>query len=380
MPGTPLDDLDRLTALHDTGLLDSPREADYDRLTHLACRLLSSPIALISLVDDHRQFFKSAQGLPEAIDNDRQTPLSHSFCQHVVTTGQDLVVEHAQRHEIVCHNPAIQALDIGAYLGTPILGPNGALLGSLCVIDHQPRTWTIAEQENLRALSEVLSNQITLRVTSRRLAASLAEKDTLLHEVHHRVKNNLQLVMSLFKLQANHPENSDPSTLFAESQRRLHSIALMHEMLYAHPSLTHLQLDRYLEQLTQHAIRSFSTRQRPVHLQLDAEPLTVTPDLAIPLGLIVNELLTNACKHGGQAEQELLITLRLRRSEPHAFELDFSDNGPGIRSSGTTPTEGLGERLIVLLSRQIRAKLCTPAPDGPARYTLLIPVSTPTQP
>ncbi|MCB0188137.1 MAG: GAF domain-containing protein, partial [Caldilineaceae bacterium] len=99
--------IERRQALLATGLLDSPPEAEFDRLTRLACRLLHVPVSLISLVDDQRQFFKSAQGLAEPWASRRETPLSHSFCKHVVLTDEPLVVSDARIDARLCENLAI---------------------------------------------------------------------------------------------------------------------------------------------------------------------------------------------------------------------------------------------------------------------------------
>ena len=101
----------RLAVLWRTGLLDTLPEEVFDRLTRLVQRLLGAPVALVSLVDADRQFFKSAVGLPEPWATRRETPLSHSFCQHVVATGAPLRVEDARQHGLVRDNPAVSELN-----------------------------------------------------------------------------------------------------------------------------------------------------------------------------------------------------------------------------------------------------------------------------
>src|SRR3954452_7869443 len=130
-----LDDPDRLAALRRTGLLDSLPEPSFDRLARLATRLLGVPVALVSLVEADRQFFKSCAGLPEPWASRRQTPLSHSFCRHVVDTREPLVIADARRHPAVCENPAIAELGVVALLGVPLITPEGQALGSFCAID-----------------------------------------------------------------------------------------------------------------------------------------------------------------------------------------------------------------------------------------------------
>ncbi len=106
-------------------LLDTLPEEAFDRLTRLSARLLAVPIALVSLVDDHRQFFKSACGLPEPWATLRETPLSHSFCQHVVASKAPLVVDDARLHAQLRHNPAVIDLNVIGYLGVPAARQSG---------------------------------------------------------------------------------------------------------------------------------------------------------------------------------------------------------------------------------------------------------------
>ena len=133
---------ERLRALRATGLLDTPAEKPFDRLTQLVCRVLRVPVSLISLVDAERQFFKSQQGLSQPWADERQTPLSHSFCQHVVLRQEPLVIEDARSDPLVCENLAIPDLGVGAYLGVPLTDPEGHVLGSLCAIDTKPKAWS----------------------------------------------------------------------------------------------------------------------------------------------------------------------------------------------------------------------------------------------
>ncbi|MCX7203314.1 MAG: GAF domain-containing protein [Burkholderiales bacterium] len=141
-PPRPLDDVSRLSALARSGLMDSQAELSFDRVSRLASRVLNAPVALLSLVDERRQFFKSSIGLTGQAASDRQTPLSHSFCQHVVTSGAPLVVDDALQHPLVRTNQAINDLNVKAYIGVPVTDPDGFVLGSFCVIDGHARSWS----------------------------------------------------------------------------------------------------------------------------------------------------------------------------------------------------------------------------------------------
>lgn len=115
----------RLAALHTLTLLDTPAEEAFDRLTRLAARTIQVPVALVSLVDAEREFFKSGVGLAEPWCTARQMPLSHSFCQHVVASNMPLIIEDARRDPLVQDNAAIVDLGVVAYAGMPLVTPEG---------------------------------------------------------------------------------------------------------------------------------------------------------------------------------------------------------------------------------------------------------------
>jgi signal transduction histidine kinase len=167
-----LTDEGRLEALKRTRLLDTPPEEAFDRLTRLVCRLLGAPVALVSLVEADRQFFKSVVGLPQPWSVLRETSLLHSFCQHVVATAAPLLVQDASRHPLVADNLAVPDLGVLAYLGMPLATADGHVLGSLCAIDTAPRSWTPGDAAALRDLADVTMGEVTLR----RLALELEDR------------------------------------------------------------------------------------------------------------------------------------------------------------------------------------------------------------
>ncbi len=149
----------------DLGLVDGPESPEFDALTRLAMRLIDVPVALVSIVEEDRdrQFFTSQQGLPEPWAAQRQTPLSHSFCQHVKASGAPLVVPSSRDHPLVCENLAIRDLNVQAYLGMPVFDADGRPLGALCVIDGKPRHWSDEDKELLAGVADCVSSEIKLR-------------------------------------------------------------------------------------------------------------------------------------------------------------------------------------------------------------------------
>jgi EAL domain-containing protein (putative c-di-GMP-specific phosphodiesterase class I) len=156
-------DRDRLAAIHSSDLLDTPPEEAFDRITRWASALLRAPIAMFTIVDRDRQFFKSVTGLSDSLSARRDTPLSHSLCQHVVTTDGPLVISDALQHPLVRDNGAVTGLGVAAYLGVPVHGAAGRPIGALCVVDTMPRAWTPADAGQLSELACAIETELQLR-------------------------------------------------------------------------------------------------------------------------------------------------------------------------------------------------------------------------
>ncbi len=202
------------------------------------------------------------------------------------------------------------------------------------------------------------------------LRAALREKDVLLREVHHRVKNNLQVISSLMDLQSNYITNEKILRMFQESQNRIRSMALIHEKLYQSSGLMRIDFKAYLQNLTTHLFRSFGVSAYIINLTLDVEDVFLDLDTAVPCALIINELVSNALKYAfpdswrqaQDKEAKLCITLR---EEADRLILVVKDNGVGLPAElDIKQTNSLGLRLVLMLARQLKATLDIERRDG----------------
>jgi PAS domain S-box-containing protein len=192
------------------------------------------------------------------------------------------------------------------------------------------------------------------RGAEERLRASLAEKETLLKEVHHRVKNNLQVISSLLKLHAGRVADPDARAAFEEAQGRVRSIALLHEKLYRSESLGSVSIGDYAEDLASALLRARGADGRPVRISVSGGDVHLPVDRAMPCGLILNELVTNSLKHGfpaAIAEPEVAIRARRVGCE---IEITVTDNGVGLPEDfDPRGTRTLGIQLVRTLTRQL---------------------------
>lgn len=191
-PKEELEAPERLQDLRDSGLLDTPPEKAFDALTRLAASLCGAPTALVSLVDKDRQFFKSQVGLAEPWAGERQTRLSHSFCQWVVAGKESLVVDDATQHPVLKSNLAVRDLGVVAYAGMPIHGRSGQAIGSFCAIDSKRRAWSDEELATLQDLARIAHAYVVLGEARRtregvRNAGAAANLQTSAHVAGHAI-------------------------------------------------------------------------------------------------------------------------------------------------------------------------------------------------
>jgi signal transduction histidine kinase len=191
----------RLARLRSLGLLDAPRDAAFDRLARLASKILNVPISKISLVDADRQFFAGEYGMTGKFAEARQTPLTHSYSQHVVATREPLIVSDARQHPLTYDSPAINDIHAIAYAGVPIRISSGDVLGSFCVIDTQPRDWTPDQIALLHDMAESVITEIELREQLRERDALLSQlreleqlKTDMIRIAVHDLKNPLNVI------------------------------------------------------------------------------------------------------------------------------------------------------------------------------------------
>ena len=185
------------------------------------------------------------------------------------------------------------------------------------------------------------------------LKSSLKDKDMLLREIHHRVKNNLQIISSLLNLQSRYIEDEDALDVFTESQNRVRSMAIIHEKLYKSESMSKIDFGEYISDLTKSLFYNYRVDPSRIILKKKIEKIFFDVDTAIPCGLIINELLTNCLKHAFPDDRRGLIDIKLRNNGD-SYVLNISDDGVGFPGDvNFRDTESLGMQLVNNLVKQI---------------------------
>lgn len=343
---------DRLAALRRYDILDTDTEAVFGDFVKIAAEICNAPMALVSFVDEARQWFAAELGLGA-----KETPIDQSVCAHAIRQREVFVVPDLAADPRFTANPLVTgAPNLRFYAGAILTTPEGLPLGSMCVLDTEPRPagLTARQMETLEALARQVMAQLQLRLALRRLneasaaqAVLLAEKDLLMQEVHHRVKNSLSTVQALLLLQARTSSDAEAAWQLQESAGRIRTFGAMHEHLYRVDASSQVNIAAYLDSLIKDQQSASACVLQGRHIHVTA-PNVAWPSTDAPnLGLIVLELVTNALKYGAGD-----VSVTLTQTGRQAV-LTVSDQGCGLPTDfDPIAGRGLGMRLITGLLRR----------------------------
>lgn len=339
---------DRLAAVRRYDVLDSPPDGAFDRITALAARRFGVPISIISIVDEDRIWFKSHYGLPvEQIDREP------GLCASAILGDTPYLIEDARNDPRSLANPLV-AGDFGLrfYAAVPLRTSDGHNLGTLCVIDREPRPIDNEQIEDLKDLATIVMDQLELGLSARR---AVGKANLMAKEIDHRVMNSLQFVSGLLAMQSRSPDVGEAAAHLAQAANRVTAVAQVHRHFYA-DSANEVSCVAYLRRLCNDLA---AILDREVVVEGDEE---LVPATSIqPIGLIANEMVTNAAKHGAGKIDVVF------RASADTNRLIVCDEGSGA-IDGFDPyaaTAGLGMRVITTLAKQLQGTLeAGPRADG----------------
>ena len=291
------------------------------------------------------------------LQGERYPAYFHAMKENEIISADDAVQDARTREFSVDY---LRQLGITSMLDAPIQ-VRGTLDGVLCS-EHvgAPRVWTHDEQTfaiSIANLISLLLAQTEQKQAEEKIIQALREKDVLLKEIHHRVKNNLQVISSLLALQSDSLDDPVAQSLLTESQNRVRAMSMIHEKLYQSPTLSRVQFGEYITTLAGFLFRSYTQTSGRVELKLDAEEIHLNIDTAVPCGLILNELISNSLKYAFRDGRRGELRVGLR-SAGDGYRLTVADNGVGLPEDfDVRQANSLGLQLVDALSRQIKADL-----------------------
>ena len=194
-----------------------------------------------------------------------------------------------------------------------------------------------------------------LRVSLSLINDKNKEKDTLLKEIHHRVKNNLQMIHSMLNMQSRQVDNEYTRQVLSQGKSRIKAISLVHQLLYQSDNFDDINIQEYIQSLKTNVSNIYQNHEQYIEIYVNANEVHLNIDKAIPLGLILNELLTNSFKYAFIGKNSGEIHITITENEAH-YDFEYRDNGIGINEEDINLSESLGMRLITRLSHQIGAR------------------------
>jgi two-component sensor histidine kinase len=230
------------------------------------------------------------------------------------------------------------------------------------IIDEKGEVTAVVEHG--RDVSERIQMMQTIKESENQLKASLKEKEILLKEIHHRVKNNMAIVSSLLQLQAQYVDDEELIRIFSESRNRIAAMALVHEKLYQSKDFIEIDLNEYIQILVDNLFSSYNINKESVGLVTDIDNIHLDIDRLIPCGLILNELITNSLKHAFKDGEEGEIRIAFKAAD-NKVGFSVMDNGRGLPENvDFSNPQTLGLKLISSLTRQLRGEISHNGGEG----------------
>ncbi|MGB8952164.1 MAG: CHASE4 domain-containing protein [Candidatus Aminicenantales bacterium] len=300
---------------------------------------------------------------PYYIDEYDETPtpkkLGKGLTEYVLRHGEPLLAS-PEKFEALEKKGEVESIGTPSidWLGVP-LKTEDRTIGVMVIQSYHEGIRFGEEDKNILMF---VSSQVAMAIERKRaeeqLKTSLQEKEVLLREIHHRVKNNMQVISSLFNLQVSQVKDEKAVGIFKECQGRIRTMALVHEKLYQSKDLSHINFSDYIESLTIHLFHFWHVKPDQIKLNLDLSEIFLDIHTAVPCGLIINELVSNALEHAFPRGESGELTIKLHPFQDHRYELIVRDTGVGLpKEVDPFKSETLGIQLVMLLVKQLDGSL-----------------------
>ena len=334
----------RMDAVKRYEILDTPEDGAFDRVTALAARLFNVPIAIISIVDHDRIWFKSHHGLEGVQQIDREPGL----CASAILGDDPHILTDASKDVRSLVNPLV-AGDFGLrfYAGVPLKTSDGYNLGTLCVIDKEPRSVSQKQIDDLKDLASLVMDQLEFRLSARRALAkadkALTQANLLAREIDHRVMNSLQFVSAMLRLQGRKTTGAEAAAQIETAAGRVSAVARVHRHFHLEDDTAFVPALTYLRRLCEDLASILG-----VTIEVSGENGMLPTTSIQPVGLVVNELVTNAAKHGAG---KISVSYRCK----DGCKISVCDEGPGLPPDfdPDAQTHGLGMKIAKVLAGQL---------------------------
>ena len=350
----------------------------YRRAVELAREKLNVERCAIFLLDPFKEHLWGTYGTNIRGETTDERWLQISAAPHTQKFEASNLMWHTQleNEQTTMEDGRLKVIGVGWAVNTVIrttAGPLGVFIND-AAITRAPLDE--AAQESVAVYCSLLGHIIERKITEKTIQESLKEKEVLIKEVHHRVKNNMQVIVSMINLQLEHITDPKALEIFRHTQYRVRAMALVHEKLYQSNNLAQIDFRDYIEHLASSLFHSYSPHTSQVTLRVDIGDVALSVDSAIPCGLIVNELISNTLKYAFPDNRQDELIVRLREADSGWIEMSVEDDGVGLPDElDLHHTDSLGMQLVHSLAKQIGGTLNLDRDHG-TKFMLRFPIRT----
>jgi two-component sensor histidine kinase len=361
----------RLDALRRYGILDTPRESDFDEVVKVASAVCGTPISVVNLIDEGRQWFKAEVGLGV-----RETPLDSSICAHAILQPGLFVVPDTTLDRRFADNPLVTGEPhLRFYAGALLETPEGFPLGTVCVLDYKPRELDDTQKAFLRLMASQVMKLFELRRIAvvehaARIKAEelVKENQTLMREGDHRLMNSLQLVQSLLSLQSRSTSSEEVRAQLDLAGNRVIAIATVHKQLHLTGSMEEVDIADFLRRLCDSL--KYTAPVQIAAINVTADSARFRSDVASGMGLLVAELVTNSFKYAYAAGETGNIAVDFKQASD-GWCLQVSDEGRGLPEGfDIDRSKGFGLQVVKAFVRRLDGKMTVLSRPGRTEFEI----------
>jgi c-di-GMP phosphodiesterase len=326
-------------------------EEKWQIIVDLMAKILDVPSGLIMRLDESsiEIFMKNRQKENPYHEHEKADLSTGLYCETVVGQRNPLLVPDAREDPDWEDNPDVE-LNMISYLGFPIIWPDGEVFGTLCVLDKKKNKYSDLYIDLLSQFKEVLEQDLKILQERDDFKKQNLKKELLLREVHHRVKNNFNILISFLRLKSR--KKSDVTEILKDIELKIKTFSMVHDKIFRGGDYTKLKLSDYVEELTRSIISSHEPSKVGLDVRVDDFMIDLTR--VIPLGMLLNELMVNSLKHAFDIQPNPKIIIEIKKKEKNKLNMKYQDNGKGFQK-GFSPdqTDTIGFQLIRSLTKEM---------------------------
>ena len=303
----------------------------WQKILDLAAKIIGVPSGLITRLNENDlEVFLTSRTEGNIFEPQLKLELGLGwYCENVTGTREQLVLPNALKSEKWKDNNPSIPFNMISYMGMPILWPDGEVFGTFCMLDKKENQYSEIYKDLLYSLREIIQNDLKSVMLYKQAQDDIQSKEVQIREVHHRVKNHFNLLISTLSLQSMLGANDkNVESIIADIQSRISVISAIHDNLYRSANSEKFSLGKYLEELGKHILNTL--QKRIVTFNCSRDNIVVPANVSVPCGLILNELITNSLKYAFENTYDPTINLTVKRLSEEEIKFIYKDNGTGL--------------------------------------------------